>query len=428
MAQDLLWLPTLCFHSSPLSSLPLPLRKIRPSNRAPHLELSLLQPTDHNDDNDDEPLSIRFIANALKNDDIAPQWNQRTAQTNNANSTSVPRLLPLREDELKLLEAMDEPQLQLSDHELTLLRRSMDSLDYLGNWSSTKSTDSIVLCCRDARVLPCVEGPEFTCALGSFTEERSNVHARIVARMLASHVSPATTPESKSPSGPLCTLDIDAAIRGDEQHIFVIVGVPGSGKDTVIKRYLRTLGLPLVDASADVVKEYLAAWGSDELSIAVRANDCKNGPGKHLLHAQYLHRESILVNDMVVERALERGSSIMLEKTLHSTEHVLSSVRLFSSRGCKVHLLGTLVPPLQNWEFVRNRMVNGAAFGRYITKSQVIATLRRYHLHIGAVLREPDLRQCFDSIHLYDVIGGEWQVSLPDTKSALFQEDTQAEP
>ena len=38
-------------------------------------------------------------------------------------------------------------------------------------------------------------------------------------------------------------------------HVFVVVGVPGSGKDTVIKRYLRTLGLPLLDASADLVKE-----------------------------------------------------------------------------------------------------------------------------------------------------------------------------
>ena len=45
----------------------------------------------------------------------------------------------------------------------------------------------------------------------------------------------------------------------DEQHIFFVVGVPGSGKDTVLKRYLRSLGLPLLDASADLVKECVRA-------------------------------------------------------------------------------------------------------------------------------------------------------------------------
>ena len=55
-------------------------------------------------------------------------------------------------------------------------------------------------------------------------------------------------------------------------------------------RYIRSLNLNLVDASADVVKEYLAAWGADELSELVRRNNAAHGPGGHLLHAQYLHR------------------------------------------------------------------------------------------------------------------------------------------
>ena len=120
------------------------------------------------------------------------------------------------------------------------------------------------------------------------------------------------------------------------------------------------------DASADVVKEYLAAWGAD----AVRAGAPQQRgarAGAHLLHAQYLHRESILVTDTVVARALEQGSSLMLEKTLrrsprnsggaefsgaqfgapslngarpagrYDVEHVLSYARRFRERGCKVH-------------------------------------------------------------------------------------------
>jgi len=39
----------------------------------------------------------------------------------------------------------------------------------------------------------------------------------------------------------------------------------------------------------------------------VRENNVKNGPGKNLLHGQYLHRESILINDELVEAALAQN-------------------------------------------------------------------------------------------------------------------------
>ena len=42
-------------------------------------------------------------------------------------------------------------------------------------------------------------------------------------------------------------------------------------------------GLPM---GHPVARRYLAAWGTDELSVAVRDNDAAHGPGKHLLHAQ----------------------------------------------------------------------------------------------------------------------------------------------
>ena len=100
-----------------------------------------------------------------------------------------------------------------------------------------------------------------------------------------------------------------------------------SSTRTVVARCLRALGLPLLDASADLVKEYLAAWGTDELSTTVRQNNEAHGPGKHLLHAQYLHRESILLNEQVVESALGQRRSIIMEKTLHDRDHVLAQAR-----------------------------------------------------------------------------------------------------
>jgi len=207
-----------------------------------------------------------------------------------------------------------------------------------------------------------------------------------------------------------------------EVHVFIVVGVPGSGKDTVLKRYLRTLGLPLLDASADIVKEYLAAWGADELSVSVRENNAAFGPGKHLLHAQYLHRESILINSQVVEQALAANRSILLEKTLHNSDHVLTIARQLAERGCRVHLFGTHITPLVNWAFLRNRMVSGQAFGRYITKEQAVSSLRSYHAHFSAILEDPSKRAAFDSIHLYDVGANDWAISISDT-AATYPED-----
>merc|ERR1712216_331408 len=127
-------------------------------------------------------------------------------------------------------------------------------------------------------------------------------------------------------------------------------------------------GLSLLDASADLVKEYLAAYANDELSVLVREHDAQHGPGKHLLHAQYLHRESVHVVDTLVETAMSERRSMLLEKTLFDAEHVLSYARKFAARGCRVHLLGTYITPLKNWEFLSNRMATGQSFGRYISK------------------------------------------------------------
>jgi len=106
---------------------------------------------------------------------------------------------------------------------------------------------------------------------------------------------------------------------------------------------------------------------------------------------------------------------MIIEKTLHDANHVLAQARRISDRGCKVHLFGTLISPLKNWDFLRNRMLSGQAFGRYITKAQAISSLRQYHKHFSEIVRDPVLRRSFDSIHLYDVIGGEWCVSIRDT-------------
>ena len=279
-----------------------------------------------------EPDSMRAIASALQLEEVAPQLAAPAA----TDMADVPQELPpIFSEEISALEALEESPYDLSTLERELLERSLESLDYLGDWACQESPpkDSAVLCCIAPEVHQGESGPEYTCAYDDFTAERQQLHTHIVERMLTSArttggnraVRSAWLPlelreEEESVSSSASTSqqtlppNVAAAIAcgppamrtapplPTQQHVFFVVGVPGSGKDTVLKRYLRSLGLPLIDASADLVKEYLAAWGQDDLSTLVRDNNAVHGPGKHLLHAQYLHRESILVTDMVVER------------------------------------------------------------------------------------------------------------------------------
>merc|ERR1712129_44493 len=60
--------------------------------------------------------------------------------------------------------------------------------------------------------------------------------------------------------------------------------------------------------------------------------------------------------DDIVKRAMTQRRSLLLEKTLFDSGHVLEYARRFAAEGCRTHLLGTHITPLQNWEFLSNRM------------------------------------------------------------------------
>jgi len=426
-----------------------------------------------------DPESMSAIDQALQLESYAPQWQPGSSRHPSAavvikpdkqQAEQVPpqRLESLRQDELATLESLPEASdsVHFSELEQSLLRRSLESLDYLGDWADPRvARDSIVLCCDSPEVRDFESGPEFTCGYDDFTQERHLLHTHIIERMLTiarttsgsradlqrMHLPPASDdvpsaaadgssagdgagsgeevagrssphPQKPNASAGPATSARPRVIPGGppalrvpldgERHVYIVVGVPGSGKDTVLKRYLRSLGPPLLDASADLVKEYLAAWGQDELSRQVRENNACNGPGKHLLHAQYLHRESILLVDKVVERALAMHLSILLEKTLFNLEPVVRCVRQCQAAGCRVHLLGTHIQPLRNWAFLSARMASGQAFGRYITRDQASNGLRRYQANLERLLNDESLLRHLDSVHVYDVMADAWCVSL----------------
>ncbi|KAL1503512.1 hypothetical protein AB1Y20_011992 [Prymnesium parvum] len=393
----------------------------------------------------EDPETMRRIGRALLLDAaVAPQWrppaansSAATAKHGGGGGTSPPppllALPQLREEELLAIAEhhRDDHLLQMTDADRELLNRSVQAIDYLGNWSCANCTrDSIVLHCARPRLIHRETGSEYTCGRDDFEPERKQLHQHIVQRMLtrqaapppaagrwdasahapASAGSPAAAAAEAAAGGPPSTLPLSP----HDQHVFFVVGVPGSGKDTVLKRYIRSLGLDLLDASADLVKEYLAAWGQDELSRLVRENNAKNGPGKHLLHAQYLHRESIMIVDEVVERALQacERKSIVLEKTLYNLEQVLKFAQDFREKGCRVHLFGTHITPRLNWDFLSYRMKSGQSFGRHISSNQTVSALRKYQANLEALISDEAKRSVFDGIHVYSVVDMNWCVSI----------------
>merc|ERR1719162_1173242 len=273
-----------------------------------------------------DPSTMPWIDEALRQGDVSPQLELGSIPP--TISQGIDGLEMLREDELRQLEALDEPAVpMLSPACQELLKRSLDSLDYSGNWSDpARMRDSMVLSCKSPEVLDGPGGPEYSCRYSEFTRERHELHEHIVERMLA---TPKGTGFSSPDGGPMAadavdggsfaswqrgaargaakrslgeqyearplapaTADAATAVQGyehetgslshtriasltssGEQHVFIVVGVPGSGKDSVLKRYVRSLGMDLLDASADRVKEYLAAYGTDELSVSVREHN-----------------------------------------------------------------------------------------------------------------------------------------------------------
>ena len=144
------------------------------------------------------------------------------------------------------------------------------------------------------------------------------------------------------------------------------------------------------------------------------------------------------MTDTVVARALEQGSSLMLEKTLRSprhfaarnsrrairraifqgrarrgydVEHVLSYARQFRGRGAgaPVRHVHHAAAQLEN---LSNRMRSGQSFGRYITIKQAASSLR-YRGNLQAILDTPEMR-AFDSIFVYDVNDDRWCVAIEE--------------
>ena len=82
-----------------------------------------------------------------------------------------------------------------------------------------------------------------------------------------------------------------------------------------------------------------------------------------------------------------------------------------AAKRCRTHLLGTHITPLKNWEFLSNRMASGQSFGRYISKSQAVTSLRQYDRNLRKILGSPADRAVFDSIHVFDVVKNNWCVA-----------------
>lgn len=94
----------------------------------------------------------------------------------------------------------------------------------------------------------------------------------------------------------------------------------------------------------------------------------------------------------------------------------MTQVAELRAEGYCVHMYGTLISPVKNWEFLHRRLTSGQAFGRVISKRQAAEALRRYHDNLEVILADPTLGlgrgNGLNSINLFDVVHNRWKLRL----------------
>uniref|UniRef100_A0A7S0F3Z8 Zeta toxin domain-containing protein n=1 Tax=Hanusia phi TaxID=3032 RepID=A0A7S0F3Z8_9CRYP len=243
-----------------------------------------------------------------------------------------------------------------------LWRKSIASIPYDLPWTKENAEslkDSIMHHCKDRGLLhsrPCCPSHEWTCR--EFKRSRSALHEGILHSV---EEEASTGGEDKSTSS--CISSLHPHAHPHDRLLILIVGVPGSGKTSLLRRFARviialhdqgdqdlTLQAVLqqwhrslqedlcdgshVFVSADEMKSLLAArsvWSPtlnqvvvNEDELSKRADDLRReaNAADVLVHSQYLHRESIFLADELFLRGVRHNRHIVMEKTMTSFEQV----------------------------------------------------------------------------------------------------------
>lgn len=112
--------------------------------------------------------------------------------------------------------------------------------------------------------------------------------------------------------------------------VYVFGGVAGSGKTTVLSKYVKEKALPI---NNDDIKHELSKY---------TLSPYKRYP---LIHAAYLHEESSDIEKKLLGKAVSLRKDIILDRTLASFVKQREVLKQLKSKGYTVHMLGTNLYP-----------------------------------------------------------------------------------
>jgi len=141
---------------------------------------------------------------------------------------------------------------------------------------------------------------------GIYTKERLAIHDKIIRKFLN---------KDKTRSQP---------------DVYVFGGPAGSGKTSVLAKF---------------VKEKAITINNDDIKAALARYDPSPSKKYPLLHASYLHDESQDIENKIIKIALDKKKDIILDRTLANYKKNRDLLKGMKSRGYKVTLLGTNLPP-----------------------------------------------------------------------------------
>jgi predicted ABC-type ATPase len=112
--------------------------------------------------------------------------------------------------------------------------------------------------------------------------------------------------------------------------VYVFGGVAGSGKTSVLKRF---------------VKEKTMTINNDDIKKALSKYDPSPLKKYPLIHASYLHEESSDIEKKLLDKAISANKDIILDRTLASFIKNRNILQKIKTKGYKITVLGTNLPP-----------------------------------------------------------------------------------
>lgn len=138
--------------------------------------------------------------------------------------------------------------------------------------------------------------------------------------------------------------------EGENPEIYIVVGPPGAGKNTMIKNYFQEFSNRAIEVDNDDIKEML--------------------PGFDRVLAKNFHAESDYLQQRIIKNALDNRQNIILPIIGKGTDKLKELISLFKDDKYKIKLINVDLPVLKSADRATERFIEQK--GRFVSPKYVI--------------------------------------------------------